>query len=409
MRIRQPFMALMLPLLLVTFTGHRSEAMLVRAGEDVFVSQDESLTEDLALFAATISVDGYVDADVIAFSRSIFITGVINQDFQGGAETVDLTGQVGDDFRVGARYVDVRGPVGDDAIAFCQRFTLSNSGRVGGEARVWCAETYFHGDVDGNLRATCERAEFYGHIGGDMAIEATSIKIASAVDGDADLKAETVVLLPGCTINGDLVYSSPNEIEIQEGAQVLGQIERRPVKVTAEERKPPKEFLEGLGAIWVFLKVAFFVGQIIVGLILLGLFRKRSVLMASSFSGHIWKSLGIGIVFVCCALFASLILPFTVIGLPLAIVLICFSLIIWYLSSVVVGLALGGHMVGAFKELSTGRLVGGLILGLFILRALSFIPVLGFITQLFVVLAGMGAILISMRTLPAGPPAGGSL
>jgi cytoskeletal protein CcmA (bactofilin family) len=403
MQTRLFFVVLLLPFLLLTAI-QRSEAILVRAGENVYVSGDESLSEDLALFASTISVDGYVDADVIAFSRSITITGVINQDLQGGAEIVDLTGQVGDDFQVGGRYVDVRGPVGDDAIAFCQRFTLASSGRIGGEARVWCAEAYFHGDVDGNLRAGCERAEVHGHVGGNVAIEAASIKIAGPVDGNADLKAATIVLMPGCVINGDLTYSSPDEIEIQEGARVLGEIERRPAEVTVEGKKVEKEWLKGLGAIWIFLKLAFFVGQIIVGLILLGLFRKRSVIMSASLSSHMWKSLGIGVVFILCAFFASLILPFTVIGLPLAIVLICFWAIIWYLAPIVVGLTLGGYMVGAFKEQSTGRLIGGLILGLLILRALSFIPILGFIIQLLVVLAGIGAVLISLRSPSGGLP-----
>jgi|GEM_PF-1802205 len=402
MKIHRSIAVLLLPLALVMMTGHRSEAMLVRAGEDVFVSQEESLSEDMALFASTISVDGYVDADVIAFCKSLVITGVINYDLQGGAETIDLTGQVGDDFRAGGRYVDVRGPVGDDAIVFCERFTLGSSGRIGGEARVWCSEAYFQGDVDGNLRASCGRAEAHGHVGGNLAIEASSIKISGPVDGNADLKAATIVLLPGCVISGGLVYSSPQEIEIQEGARVEGPIERREVEVEAEEKETIEEFLAGMGAIWVFLKVAFFVGQIIVGLILLGLFRRFSVAAAASFSGHIWKSLGIGIVFTCCAIIASLILPFTVIGLPLAIMLICFSLIIWYLASIVVGLSVGGLMVGAFKERRTGRLIGGLILGLLILRALSFIPILGFLIQLFVVLAGMGAILISLKSAPGG-------
>jgi cytoskeletal protein CcmA (bactofilin family) len=394
--------------LLLLLLGSSSEATLVRAGEDVFVSENESLTEDLALFAATISIDGYVDADVIAFSKSITISGVINQDFMGGAEIIDLTGQVADDLRVGGRYVDIRGPVGDDAIAFCQRFTLSQNGRIGGEARVWCGQAYFHGDVNGNLRAGCERAEIRGHVGGNVAVQAGSIQIAGAIDGDAELKAETIVLLPGCIIDGDLTYASVNDIEIQTGAQVRGRIERLESEVPAKRRMPDKEMLQGLGTIWVFFKVAFFVGQIIVGLILVCVFRRRSILMASTFSGHIWKSLGIGFVFACCASVASLILPFTIIGLSPAIMLICFSLIIWYLGPIVVGLGLGGHMVGAFKEYRTGRMIGGMILGLFILRALSFIPILGLILQIFVIFAGMGAILLSMRSSPDRVSEGGS-
>jgi cytoskeletal protein CcmA (bactofilin family) len=395
-------------LLLILILGSSPEATLVRAGEDVFVAENESLTEDLALFASTISVDGYVDSDVIAFSRSITISGVINQDLMGGAESIDLTGQVGDDIRVGGRYVDIRGPVGDDAIALCQRFTLSQSGRIGGEVRVWCSEAYFHGDVNGNLRAGCDRAEIHGHVGGNASVRAGNIKIDGAIDGDAELKAETIVLLPECIIDGDLTYASVNDIEIQTGAQVRGQIERLEYEMPAKRRIPDRELLEGLSTIWIFFKIAFFFGQIIIGLILVGVFRKQSTLMASTFLGHIWKSLGIGFVFVCCASVASLILPFTAIGLPLAIMLICFSLIIWYLSPIVVSLALGGQMVGAFKEHRTGRMVGGMILGLFILRALSFIPILGLLIQIFVILAGMGAILLSMRSSRGHAPGGGS-
>jgi len=140
-----------------------------------------------------------------------------------------------------------------------------------------------------------------------------------------------------------------------------------------------------------------FVAQIIVGLVLLVISRKQSALMANTLTSHPWKSLGTGIVFLICLPVVSFILIFTLVGLPLAILAFLIYLIIWYLSPIVVGLTIGGKMVGAFKEIQTGRMIGGLIIGLFILRALSFVPVLGSFVQIVVLLFGMGAILVSRK------------
>jgi cytoskeletal protein CcmA (bactofilin family) len=391
---------LLMPTLVWWSSAH---AMLVRAGEEVYVAEDESISEDMSLFGSTVSVDGYVDSDVIAFSQEILVPGIVNQDLMGAAETVEITGQVGDDLRVGARFIDVRGPVGDDAIAFCQRFTLGENGLVGGEARVWCAEALFRGDVNGNVRIGCETAEIYGHVGGDLAVDACCIKLAGTVDGDVELKGESISLLPGCVIAGNLKYTSINEMQLQEGAQILGQVEwlKKTAGVEAEAAK--ERVLEVMGAIIVFFILAISVGQIIVGMILIGLSRNRAASMASSLAAHPWKSLGTGLLFLVCVPIACFILLFTIIGWPLLILATLFYLIMWYLGSIVTGLTIGGKIVGAFKENRIGRMLGGLIIGLIILRVitlvLAFVPVLGFLVWFIVFPSfGMGAILIAWKT-----------
>jgi cytoskeletal protein CcmA (bactofilin family) len=398
MHSRDVLFFLLIPLALVIAWGAPANALLVRAGENVFVSENETLTQDLALFASEISVDGYVDSDVISFSRSIVVTGVINQDLQGAAETIDLTGQVGDDLRFGAKELDIRGPVGNDVICAGQLFTLWESGRVGGEVQVWCAKGTFYGDIDGNLRIGSETANLYGHVGGDLKMDGRSITLAGAVDGRADITADTIILTPECIINGDLSYTSINEAQIQEGAQVLGEIQWHKPAEEIAEGIAEKKILQGLGAFWVFLKVAMFVAQIIVGLILIAISRQRAVHMAATVFSHPWKSLGVGFVFMFCLPIAALILLFTLIGTPLALLAFSVYFIIWYLGPIVVGLGIGGKMTGALKEISTGRLVGGLLLGLFILRAISFVPILGGFVQFFVLLFGVGAVLVSWKT-----------
>ncbi len=391
MRSRKILAAAVGLLMLTILWWAPADSILVRAADDVLVAEDETVTEDLALFGSIISVDGYVDSDVIAFCRSITVSGIINQDLMGGAETVEITGQVGDDLRIGARYIDVRGPVGDDVIAFCQRFTLGQEGRVGGEVQVWCQKAIVRGDADGNLRISCKSAEIHGHVGGNISVDASTIKLAGAVDGDAELTAESITLLPGCTITGNLKYISTKEINIQEGAQVLGEtIWEKTVPEEKPEKVDFKPFLT-------FLKLAMLAAQIIVGLVLIAISRKQASLMADTLTGHPWKSLGVGIVFLICVPIAALILMVTIIGLPLGLIATFLYLIVLYLSPIVVGLTIGGKIVGAFKNESAGRMVGGLILGLVILRAISFIPAFGSFVQFLVLLFGTGALLYSRK------------
>jgi cytoskeletal protein CcmA (bactofilin family) len=371
-----------------------SNATLVRAGEDVAVAEEETITEDLALFGESVRVLGYVESDVIAFGKTITVPGTVNQDLMGGAETVEITGQVGDDVRAGARYLGVHGLVGDDLIGFCQEFILGENGRIGGEAQIWCQKAVFYGDVDGNLRAKCETAEILGHVGGSLSVDACCITLAGPVDGDAELTGETISLLPECMITGNLKYTSGNQIEIQEGAQVLGQTEWQ--KPEAEVEKPKKRIPGGLR---IFLNLTMLVAQFIVGLILIGFSRKNTARMANTLTGHPWMSLGLGFLFMFLVPIAALIMMLTIIGLPLGIIVFLLYLIIWYLGPVLVGLTIGGKMVGAFKKERTGPMVGGLLLGLIILRLLSFIPGFGWLIQFLVILFGMGALILSRKSM----------
>ncbi|MFC1683784.1 hypothetical protein ACFL0G_06235 [Candidatus Zixiibacteriota bacterium] len=388
-------------MVLAILTGSTVDAMVVRAGENVFVNKEETLAEDIALFAGEISVAGYVDADVIAFCQKLDVTGIINHDLLGGAERIKITGQVGDDLRVGAREVHLHGPVGDDAIVFCQIFTQGEDSRVGGEIQAWCQEATLRGDVDQNVQIVAQTAEIYGHIGGNITLEACCITLAGSVDGNAELEGQSINLLPGCVIAGDLKYTSPEELEFEEGVQILGAVAWEQLAPEVETWKKESilgDIMQGVRTFMVLLKLTLFVGQIIVGLILIGIFRKETLKMVDALVGNFWKSLGIGVIFSICGAIIFGVLLFTLIGLPLGVLGLLVYTIIWYLSPIVVALAFGGKIVGAMGKDRTAPWVGALLIGLTILRAISFIPVFGFFVQLFVLFFGMGAIIVAWKS-----------
>ena len=71
-----------------------------------------------------------------------------------------------------------------------------------------------------------------------------------------------------------------------------------------------------------------------------------------------------------------------------------------YLTQLFAGLFIGQLIIGSSrKAVSKGALVGALVLGLAILNLLTLIPYLDFVIGLATVLFGLGAILLSERTL----------
>ena len=79
--------------------------------------------------------------------------------------------------------------------------------------------------------------------------------------------------------------------------------------------------------------------------------------------------------------------------------------IVIYLSQIAVGLFIGYWIIGYFSNVeSRGILVGALALGLTVLTLLKLIPYVGFPLWLATVLFGIGAMVLSQKTMHAETP-----
>ena len=99
-----------------------------------------------------------------------------------------------------------------------------------------------------------------------------------------------------------------------------------------------------------------------------------------------------------CLPVAIFILLFTVIGIPLAIFALFGYILGLYLSKVFMGVFIGDEILGVFSKRDLSP-IWSLILGLIVLTLLAKIPYLGWPVRILTMVFGLGAILLSRRTL----------
>jgi len=154
-----------------------------------------------------VNVREKVVGNLYSFARVVNIYDSISGCIYTFSQELNMRGWVGKSIKAFAQEVSMGGEVIKDVDAFCQKFTLEEGAKVYGK-----------------LKAGCEKAMIAGLVIGNCRIRARKVEISGIIQGDAYLCGDKIVLLPTAVIEGDLKYSSQKEIEIKEGAKVLGKI-----------------------------------------------------------------------------------------------------------------------------------------------------------------------------------------
>ena len=93
----------------------------------------------------------------------------------------------------------------------------------------------------------------------------------------------------------------------------------------------------------------------------------------------------------------ALVLMMAVIGLPLGLIVLFAYIVILYISKIFVGLAIGRHIaMYAKKEISSPY--WHLVVGLIVIAFTTRLPLLGFVISLVVILAGLGALVMTWKS-----------
>lgn len=347
--------------------------------DDVYVAGDE------------IAVSGEVTGDVFAAGRNIRLSGSTGQSFFGAAQTIDISGVVGHTARVAGQDLVVSGTVTQDLLGAGQTVTVEPEGSVGRD--IWA------GGQDLNIA---------GRVARDVRGGTASLTISGAVGGNVEVEADTVTLTDGARIEGDLVYTSSNEADIDPGAVVGGRVVRNQPRTEPDDDNPVVdavlEFLRGVA------------GAFVLGLVLLWLLPDLLPVLARTMRTAPLPSLGIG--------FAGLIL------VPIVAFMIFVPAVILgaFASIPVLMLTVYGFLLLAAKA-AVGYLVGlmilrrgagpdapapfadslkALALGVTLLTLVGMVPFIGGLVGFVVAILALGAGMVAFsrwrRTRSAGSP-----
>lgn len=322
----------------------------LRAGEQVLVGADEVVEGDLYVSAGLVRIEGTVTGDLLATGGQVDVTGRIGEDVTVAAGQVDIAGVVDGDVHAAGGQLTVLGEIGEDLFAAGGQVTLS-------------------GDVGEDLVFGTGQMVLNGSVSGDVLGSAGSYVRNGTVAGSEDVT---------------IVDAEPREPTVAD--RVLGAFQRfvsilvvaalvlwaAPRVLTAPARTLRRRPLASIG-----LGVLALAGVVVV----VGL-----LLFATTLSAIVLGFLGLG------DLVGALIF-----GVVVTLVVLAFLLFLAVVfgAPAVVGMWLGDLLIDTD---STAQRWASLGLGLVVVVAVTSLPIIGGWLALFVVLFGLGAILLAIGT-----------
>jgi cytoskeletal protein CcmA (bactofilin family) len=367
-------------ILVVVLLGFMSNlhALTIRTGDDVEVPLDEVIDDDLIIFGSSVTIDGTVLGDIFTFAQDVKIHGDVGGTIIAGAERFIIESDNVRTVWAAGRTVKILGAVERNLITAAGYVVVDENAAIGKDARIFAGELLMEGHIKGNLKGAV----------GEFTMTGSS--------GTINMNVDNARITSTARVNGDLILEIEEaEPEIEEGAVISGDMK---IDVESDEKEEEYAFLFApiIAFFYGIFKLICFIAKIIVGVVLVALFSTFVRTMMDTLKKKPWWSLLVGFLTVIIVPIAVIILFFLLVGWPFAVFGIYAYTVLFYLASIFVSLVLGELVIRLFKKDGEISLYLSFIVGLVIITILGLIPILGFVVNLFVLLFGVGMLVIGM-------------
>ncbi|MXO57281.1 bactofilin family protein [Pontixanthobacter gangjinensis] len=362
-------------ILLALFLASRSYPQITgEIGEEIDIGLK---APDMSFFSAdTINLKVNSSDDVFAAGSTVNVdtTSADHLVIAGGEVTVRNVA-IEDLFAAGGELDLVSGTVADDIVVAGGEITVRKTFEIGGSAVIAGGEALIEAPVPVDLRAG-----------------AGTVYLNSRVGGDARLSGDKVTLGPEAVVGGDLLYRTENLV-IESGAVVSGQRRAMP----AEDHSAFESWGRGAGELFGKLLLAATLGFAV--LVLTVAVAVPSLMRSSAgfIKSRPLQSVGIGTLIAIGTPVAIVLLFASVIGAPLAMLLIAICLAITPVAVAATAFFVGmeSRKIATKAEAPPTGWGGRLLwpaLGALVILLLGMIPFVGILVWLFALLFGLGAV-----------------
>jgi hypothetical protein len=358
-----------------------SNAAIFSSAPQTILTQGDTLTGDFWVGAETVNINGSILGDLIAGSREISVSGAIDQDVFAMGQRLKIDGSIGDDvtglfseisvkgrveggIRVVAKVVFIEGHIVGDVFALASEVIIAENAVVNGELHLTTSSLWINGLVNGKVVANVDDASITGTVKNDV-----RISVGKKLD-----------LFESAIIEGTLTYKADKELDnIKQDIAQGG--------VVYEQSKTKLWF----SSLRVTILLWALVAALIVGMILIGVWRKGFEDTTSMILQEPLKSFASGFVFVILVPIVAVTSMIILVTIPGALIVLTLYAIILYLAKI-----FAGNMLGHFIFNSTGRddasPLAKMTLGVVIVYVLINIPYFGDLLALGFVIIGAGAL-----------------
>lgn len=344
----------------------------------VTVPAGEVINHDYFAIGKSVEISGTVNGDVYAIGGHVLVDGQINGDLLAVGGKVTISGAISQDARIAGGEVTISGNIGGNITVASGNVELTHNAVIQGGVVAG----------SGNIHAA-------GSVGRDITIGAGNITISGNTTGNIKAAAGAIRLTSNAAVSGDLTYWSQSPASIDNHAKVSGHITRAAMP---EEFVPQPDdvvaLFVGLTLFWV---AANFTSTLILGLLLIHFYPKFSQRAIAHLKEQPLASAGLGILVLIFTPVLVGILGISLIGLPLAFLLVALFLIYLYLGRIFV-IAWVGHLI--FRRLGKAHYEKwAFVIGLILYSLLTLIPVLGTLVTFLAILFGLGTLLLIKKDI----------
>lgn len=352
-------------LLVLTLMPTLGRAAEVRAGDQPSVKEEERLTEDIYIAGGNVTSAGALGADLIAAGGTVLVSGDVAADLAAAAGSVTVLGNVGDDVRAAGGNILLRSEVGGDVVL------------AGGQLNIG-------GSIAGDLLAGGGAVRVDAPVSGNVRIGGGDVYLNSAISGNVEVYTDKLTLGKGARIAGSLTYAAGKEATMEEGAVVSGE-------VTFNKRERTVS-VGGIVAIISLALIATTLSQLAAALLLGLVFRRYAVRLVETAAAKPLLEVGRGLIICIVLPVASLMLLWSLIGIPLGILgLLIFAMTIvflWIITPVLLGSFAYRSFFGGEFDVNWKTI----LLGVFVYALLGLIPIVGWLAQFILMLLTLGAV-----------------
>lgn len=315
--------------------------------------------------ASNVTIQGTINGDVFCAGQTITIDAKVNGDVLCAGQNITLNGTVSGNVRLAGQTVDLNGKVTRSASIAGQSITLSSTAAVGRD-----------------LSLAGQSASVDAPVARDITGAVQTLDLSKPVGRNVLLHSNQVNLYSGAIVIGSLTYTSPHTLNQYSGAHVRGPITYH--KSSAHNVSLNAGFFIGAKLYWFVALIVFSVALVA---LFPRLFREWNVTWGSRF----WWAVLAGFVAMFVVPVVAIILAFTLIGIPLAIVLALLWIVEAFLTVPLSAYFVGSLVVPRFHPLLL------VLIGVVILGIVELIPILGWIVGFAAYWLGSGMLLMGLQ------------
>jgi len=348
-----------------------ASAAALKTDNNVYVEKGQVVSGNLYALGQTVTIDGDISGDLIAVGQTINVNGRVDGDILAAAQNLTVNGEVGGNIRVLGNSLNLNGPVARNVDALGASVVLGDRAKVGWDLSLAAGAAEIRGEIDGSLVGASGR-----------------VIITGTVDKNVDLKmggkklSQDLTVASGAKIGGDLIYTAQKEAQIADRSAIGGQV----------QQKLPAAPAGGWFLAWLWKKLVAIFSALVVGLILVFLLKKITPKILDIIATGPGRSLLLGLLVMFVLPPIAFLLILTIIGLPLALIIMAWWLVATYVARVIAAILLGRLILRGIFKRENPNLFWSLVLGAIILWLLSALPYIGWLILVVSIWFGLGGL-----------------